>query len=267
MFKKSLMVLSIFMLFGCGATYQKPAYKISDIDMKIFFLRTNNLEHCIYPQLKGLNFEQASHAVYSKWSKAESLAMFKFHADNIRSIIGEHNARLIASDPASQQYFQKKFSQMDRNITNVDKKKCDDFKKVYYAEVRKMEENIKKSEKEQLARQKQAEKERKAREAYYATPQGQAELARQQYQQTLLAQQQMYQQQLEAQRQNYQWQQLGNTITNSLNSLANTMNQQANMYNSMTRSMPVYQYQAPSTSSSTCYSYGVGNNMIHCKHR
>lgn len=266
MFKKSLIVLNTILLVGCGtnnAYYQQnPQYKISDEDTKKWIVEGNKIEQCLFSkQRKNKSFNSLPDI-------EKQLHFNKVIIGSLVNTIGVDNARLAMSDPVSIEYTQKQFKKFNHTeLVNFDAKWCKTEKREYAKALETAKQERKKQEKEALARKEQAEKERKAREAYLATPQGQADLARQQYQQALLAQQQMYQQQLEAQRESYQWQQLGNTITNSLNNLANTMNQQANMYNSMTRSMPVYQYQPPSSSSSTCYSYGIGNSMIHCKHQ
>lgn len=231
MLKKSLMALSIFMLVGCGSSnvYRsaEPIYKISDEHMKKVIFEQNNLEQCIYPQLKGLSYSEADRKVYSKKSEAEKITLSKFFQEGIIKIIGEQNFAKLSSDQSSQYYFSLQHSKFNNQNAKVNKAECSAFKKEYYPELKKVQNELRKAKEAELARQKQAEKERKAREAYLKTPAGQMELARiqqeRQHQEMVALQRQQLAQQKAMQNQ-MEWQQFNQQL-NQVNQQIQQINQ------------------------------------------
>ncbi|WP_118878931.1 DUF5358 family protein [Haemophilus haemolyticus] len=259
MFKKTLSVFSIFVLTACGSSYQfipqQPKYKISDEDMKEVVSVINKLEHCIHPELKGLTLEDADRKVYRKYSQEERILWNNAQLNTIVKVIGERDSRIIANDPASQAYFSEQHKKFNNNIANVDVNECKAFKRDYNNAISELRKQIQEQKKQAIAKQKaaeqqrkaqqiQAEKERKAREAYLKTPQGQAELARQQqaeYQRQMLAQQREYQQQmLEMQRQAAQqaaFQEFSNSISSGFRNMNQQIQQGTQFMNQMNQNM------------------------------
>ncbi|MFZ7241208.1 DUF5358 family protein [Avibacterium avium] len=262
MFKKLLLSSLVLVLTACSAS---PKYKISDEDARKWIAEWNQVLLCLYPKgYKTQNFN--------------TLSPEENHINNLisehmgKQIIGLNNYQLMQSDLASLAYLNKQFEKLKGyvNIPPVDPKRCNEFKKAYQIALKQVREQQKKQKAEELARRKQAAKEEAARKAFYATPEGQAYLARQQLiaqQQAMQAQMAMQQQQILQQQQELRQQQVMNAINSGLQSIANQMNQNTNMINSMTNqmrnSMPTYQYQAPS--STTCYQLMGGT--VRCNHR
>lgn len=258
MSKKYLSITVICsLLTACSSTnvIYTPKYKISDEDVKEIILIGNNLEHCVHPELKGLTFEEADKKVYRKYTQEERILWNNVHVNTIYRVIGERDATVIMNDPASQAYLAEKFTKYNNQIANIDPAECKTFKKEYKNTLHEIKKQIEIHQKQVIAQQKeeeqqrkkqqiQAEKDRKAREAYLRTPQGQAELARQQqlaYQQQMLEQQRQYQQQmLDMQRQAAQqatFQQFSNTINSGLQSVTQTMQKNTQLINQMNQNM------------------------------
>ncbi|MEH8031639.1 DUF5358 family protein [Gallibacterium anatis] len=261
MFKKLLLSSLVLVLTACSAS---PKYKISDEDAKKWIIEGNKVEQCLFPkEYKAKNFNSLS--------QEERYLQAMGALNTLAQVIGMHNYQLIGSDFLSKQYLQKQYEKFNHsNPISFDPKWCNALKKDYQIALKQIREQQKKQKAEELARRKQAAKEEAARKAFYATPEGQAYLARQQLiaqQQAMQAQMAMQQQQILQQQQELRQQQVMNAINSGLQSIANQMNQNTNMINSMTNqmrnSMPTYQYQAPS--STTCYQLMGGT--VRCNHR
>lgn len=265
MFKKSLLVASVVALVGCGSSNYssysaQPKYKISDEDTKKWIVEGNKREQCVFAkQYKNKSFKDLSPI-------EQQLHFNGVINASLVEVVGINNAQIIFSDPASQEYAKSQYSKFNHSEpVKFDQQWCSQQKKAYAQALKQLKREYEKEKKEALARQKQEEKERKARADYYASPQGQADLARQQYQQALLAQQRAYEQALAEQRQQQDFQNFTNILNQSINGITNSMNQSANLINSMANSMPRYQYQPQQSSSTTCYRLADG--IVRCNHQ
>lgn len=216
MFKKSFIALSFLALVGCGSSnyqshYQQaePKYKISDEDTKKWIIVGNKREQCVFSKLyKNKNFNELSPI-------EQQLYFNGVFWGSLAEVIGIDNVKIIASDPASLNYTGARYDKFNHtDPVHFDQQWCTKEKKEYVQALKRLKLEQEKQKKEELVRKRKAEKERKAREAYLATPQGQAELSRQQiavqHQQMMAQQQKMYNlmlaQQKAAQDQAY-WQQ------------------------------------------------------------
>lgn len=277
MFKKvkwAIIPILATVLTGCGSRYQnhynpyqfEPRYKVPDEIMKKAVLEQNNIEQCIYPELKGLTYAEAERKVYSKRTEAEKYALQKFFSDMVRNLIGEQKFYVLQNDPYSQDYFNAKHRQFNNQIANVNPKECAKLKKDYYRELKIAKVEIskakkqelarkKEAEKQELAKHKQAEKEKKAREAYYASPQGQAQLAQQQMYEKILAQQaanqrQMLAMQAEAEN-NRQWNEFNQSLQNFNQMIWQNNSRMMESFNNRPRNASCYN----AFGNINCYSY------------
>lgn len=206
---KSLLVILVFsLLTACVAV---PKYQISDYDMQQWILKQNAIEQCLYPEeyQKGI----ADPSAFAHISRNEKALLLELGRIVLVETIGQKNIQTMKNDYSSRVFFENQFRKFNHaNPTNLDEKWCNNLRKNYRATL----ENI---EKQQLAARKQAEKERKAREAFYATTQGQAFLAQQQLQRQQMAhqaylQRQQMQHEYNLQRQRQFQQQMRDTGTN-----------------------------------------------------
>lgn len=228
MLKKSLILASLFTLSACGSIIPPTAkYKISDEDTQKWIIEENRIEQCFFPkEWKSGNFSKLSQVDQAAMSHVRQLIIF--------SIVGQENYNTIANDPLSNQYLSQQFNKFNHSKPADFNKEWCDAQKVEFS---KLKSRIKEQQAQELARQKQAEKERLAREAYLASPEGQAYLAQQQ----LIAQQQAYEQQLMAARraaaQQNDFMNISNIINNGFNSMTQSMQQNTNSINQMTQQM------------------------------
>ncbi|MDO4698520.1 MAG: DUF5358 family protein [Pasteurellaceae bacterium] len=266
MLKKSVLIASVIALIGCGSsqysTYSsKPKYKISDEDTRRWIVEGNKFEQCLFPK-------EYSKGTFNRLSDEEKYLHDIFvYGKSLENTIGSIHSQTIFNDRPSFNYlFVQQFPKFNHSKkVAFDKQWCETVKKEYKQSLTQVKAEVKKAKERELARQKQEEKERKARADYYASPQGQADLARQQYQQALLAQQRAYEHALAEQRQQQDFQNFTNTLNQSISGITNSMNQRANLINSMANSMPRYQYQPPQNSSTTCYR--LANGIVRCNHQ
>ena len=239
MIKKLVAISSLFILAGCqNFGSSQILYKISDKDAKAIILKVNNAEQCIHPELSTMTLEEASNKIYRTYSQAEAMFWNDYMIPKKTiEVIGERNAKILFNNLASQQYASEKYNKFKNQITNIDQTECQNFKKEFKAQMINIEKYVKEEQEKQLAlqkieesqkmkqraeeeakkaqqqaeeeaRRKQAERKRKELEAYYRTPAGQMELARQQMakqhqemmaqQQAIMAQQQAMYRQREA---------------------------------------------------------------------
>ena len=105
----------------------EPKYKISETDMKILVRQLNNIEQCIFPSLGNPGYQK----IYDSWSTAENMTMFYFQQNLLRDLIGEQNALMIETDPASEKYFVQMHEKHNNQNANVDKERCEEFKPTY----------------------------------------------------------------------------------------------------------------------------------------
>lgn len=139
MIKKSLLALALSSLVGCSSLSlpnlgHEPLYKISDQDVKEWINQVNQVEHCIYPQLKGLSWEDADKQVYSKQSKTENYALvFLSHVTILPNVIGENATQILHSDETSRKYLSKKHKEFNHNnlTQELDTKTCNQLKKEF----------------------------------------------------------------------------------------------------------------------------------------
>lgn len=139
MIKKSLLALALSSLVGCSSLSlpnlgREPLYKISDQDVKEWINQVNQVEHCIYPQLKGLSWEDADKQVYSKQSKTENYALvFLSHVTILPNVIGENATQILHSDETSRKYLSKKHKEFNHNnlTQELDTKTCNQLKKEF----------------------------------------------------------------------------------------------------------------------------------------
>ncbi|MFQ1022980.1 DUF5358 family protein [Avibacterium paragallinarum] len=272
MLKKIPLLTIISLLASCGVLPDSPKYKLSDDDAKSLIIEMNKFEQCVFPDKYQVYRSQAKKPPLST---EEDILWKSYFINALSKIIGQKSMALMQSDSLSQKYVLEQVNKFNHDDpASFDKKWCENLKKEYKkgfailkTEIRRQKEAAAKMQEQAIREQKelveQEERERKARQAYYASPEGQRDLARQQYQQQLMAQQRVYEERLREQRQAYEWQQMNNMINGAINNIANTMQQNANFINSMTNSMPRYQYQPPQKSSITCYSLPGG--ITQCK--
>lgn len=211
MLKKISIIIFTLIISACSQDFYRtePKYKISDEDTKKIILISNELEQCIYPEVRKANGDkQKLERIYKKFSK-ERHQLFEYisFSEILPMVVGIDNAKIITGDQLSLDYFIKQFQKFN-NSNPVEpsadmKRRCNGIKQKFENELRKIENQNKK-----------AEKERKQREAYLKTPAGQAELAR--------LQQQQYQQEMI----NLQRQQINMQRAQMINQIENAKNQQ-----------------------------------------
>lgn len=173
MLKKSFVLTAIFTLSACSLSPQ-PAYKISDIHMQNFIMQKNALAQCLFPK----EYKAQKINALSDENKMLYEAMQTVILDGI---IGKNNLHIIFTEPLSYRYFAQQYFKWDNsNIVNFDAAWCKQIKDTYKATYKLAKDKV---------RQQKAEQ--KAREAYLASPAGQAELAQQRM---LMQQQQMHNQ-------------------------------------------------------------------------
>ncbi|MDY2947281.1 MAG: DUF5358 family protein [Mannheimia varigena] len=259
--KTGLLIISSAILSACtnntlynsSLTSSEPKYKISDEDTKRWIIEGNKVEQCVFNK-------EYRNKDFSKLTQIEqTLHTKEVYRSTLISVIGENNVQIINSDPASQRYVEQQFQKFNHaEPAKFDKKWCQDIKRDYQIELNKLKNEqkeqatlMKKRKLEDQKRQEQLEKESAARQAYYATPQGQAALVQQQ----MLAQQQAMQQQMAAQQQQMyeaqQWNQLNQQIQNMNQSIQQSNQQMMQMYNNRTKNVSCYN----ALGNVTCYSY------------
>lgn len=232
MLKKSLLLVSLFTLSACSSLIPATAkYKISDEDTQRAIIESNKMEQCLFPkQYKSGNF--------STLSEEERALIQNGQRYFLASIIGSQNLNIIDSDALSKQYAIQQWNKFNHSRpADFTKEWCNTQKNYFNTALKQLKAQIQQQKDQELAKQKQAEKERLAREAYLASPEGQAYLAQQQ----LIAQQQAYEQQLMAARraaaQQNDFQNISNIMNNGLNSMAQSMQQRTNAIDQMTQQM------------------------------
>lgn len=275
MLKKLTAISAVLLLAGCqNFNSPKIAYKLSDEDAKKWIIEVNKMEQCVFAkEYQAKNFNNLSNEerfLYDNGVIKSTLAR----------IIGGQNMQIIASDPASQQYTIAQYQKFNHSEkATFDPQWCEAQKRDYNQALKQLRAEIKKRNAEQIAKEKELERQRKAEADFYASKEGQAYLAQQQ----LMVQQQNLQNQMALQqqaqriayerqiaaereaRQRAEFQDLSNTIINGLNNMNNSVSQTTQMINSMTQSMPRYQYQPQQSSSSTCYR--LTNGIVRCNHQ
>ena len=218
---KSLLAILVFSLLTACETVPEAKYRISDYDIQQWILRANTIEQCLYPK----EYQKGTMDQFANLSRNEQELLRELKIMALDEIVGQKNSRTIMNDYRSKSFFDSQHRKFNHfNTTNLDKKWCNNLRKNYRT-------TLKNIEKQQLAARRQAEKERKARDAFYATPQGQAALAQQQMQQQQMAhqaylqhqqmrhQQEMQEQQMRHDRQMQQQRQIErmrNSIQNSM---------------------------------------------------
>lgn len=275
---KIVMVIMYAGITGCGVTkyqaYQsiiesiestEPRYKLSDIDAQHWIIESNKVEQCLfYNEWKNHNF-------YNLSKEEKDLLNYFVNLKTLIRLIGEDSFKIIQLDKKSQEYADFKFRKFNHSEPVIfDNTWCQSLKSEYAISLNKLRAQIKAQREQEKAKQQQAEKERIAREAFLATPQGQAYLAQQQMiarQQAMqYQQQQMLQQQMAAQAQlerQQAWQDLNNSIQQSTQSLTNTLNNNTQMINNtnhqmMMRNNQMMQNWAPNNGTIDCYRLGDG---------
>ena len=171
MLKEPLILIAIFTLSACSLSPQ-PAYKISDIHTQTFIMQNNALAKCLFPN----EFKTQKMGTLSEENKMLYTAM---QATLLEGIIGKNNINIVLNDPLSLQYFSQQYWKFNNSaVPNFDEAWCKEAKSAYKATYKIAKEKVKQQKAEQ-----------KAREAYLASPAGQAELAQQRM---LMQQQQMH---------------------------------------------------------------------------
>lgn len=273
---KKLTTLSLLMLLaGCqNLSGPKIAYKLSDEDAKKWIIEGNKVEQCVFAkEYQAKNFNNLS-------NEEKFLYQNGVLNSTLANIIGIQNFQMIQNDPASQQYTMVQYQKFNHSEkATFDPQWCEAQKRDYNQALKQLKAEIKKRNSEQIAKEKELERQRKAEADFYASKEGQAYLAQQQLmvqqqnlQNQMALQQQAqriaYERQLAAERaarQRAEFQDLSNTIINGLNDMNNSVSQTTQMINSMTQSMPRYQYQPQQSSSTTCYS--LTNGIVRCNHQ
>lgn len=217
MLKKVSLVTVVPIIVSCSVLPEGPKYKLSDSDAKQLVIEINKFDQCL--------FADRYKAKDSYRSEEEVFLGRTYFSEILSTIIGQNNVIIIQNDVLSQKYATEQFNKFNNNRpVSFNKEWCEELKvkyKILKTKLHKEKEQISKRQQKVIKEQKefaeQEEKARKARQAYYASPEGQRDLARQQYQQQLMAQQQMYQEQLRQQRQAYEFQQMSNMINGAIN--------------------------------------------------
>lgn len=131
---KKLSVLGLAtLLAACTSSPKEPKYKISNEEMQAILLWQNNIEQCIYPQLRNLPYAEAERLVYSRASQEEKVVMAYYFKNNIRSVIGDFNYGILSSDEASQDYFDKLHKAQNHQLaTGISYQECEVLKARFY---------------------------------------------------------------------------------------------------------------------------------------
>lgn len=272
---KKLTALSLLVFLTSCQNLNSPkiAYKLSDEDTKKWIIEVNKVEQCVFAkeyQAKNSN----------NFSNEEKYLYKKAGLNTLANIIGMENIQIINNDPISQKYAMDQYHKFNHNEkATFDQQWCEDQKRDYNQALKQLKVDIKKFNAEQAAKEKEAERQRKAEADFYSSKEGQAYLAQQQLmvqQQNLQnqialqqqAQRVAYERQLAEERaahQNAEFQNFSNTLINAVNNMNNSMAQTTQMINSITQSMPRYQYQPQQPSSTTCYRLTSG--IVRCNHQ
>lgn len=262
--------LLTFVLLTPSLCIAAPKYKISDANVRKWIIEGNKAEQCLFPNMNSVSPTPTTYILHKRY--VYELPLIK--------VIGLQNTNTIFSDIESGQYLERKFRRFNHaKPATFSSEWCENLKQQYARDIPAANQWI--AQQEALQKQAQQAQEEQARQAFYATPQGQAYLAQQQLlQQQQNAQQQAYynqqqileQQRLERERQerNQAWQDLGNTIQQSVNSLTNTMQNNTQMLNNMNNQMMQNNQQMMQNwgsnrgGSVTCYKLGTG--ITHCNY-
>lgn len=274
MLKKLTAISALLLLTGCqNLTSYQIAYKLSDEDAKKWVVEGNKIEQCLFAkEYQTRNFNNLS--------DEERQLLWKGVVNELSLIIGGQNAQLIDNDLASARYARSQFQKFNHSEQAMfESQWCDALKRDYSQALKQLRAEIKKRKAEETAREKNLERQRKAEADFYASKEGQAYLAQQQ----LMLQQQNLQNQVElqqqaqrmayerqlaaerAERQSEEFQDFVTSMQNSINGVTNSMAQTTQMINSMTQSMPRYQYQPQQSSSTTCYR--ITSGIVRCNHQ
>lgn len=114
--------------------YPNAKYKISDDQVNALILKVNGGEKCIYPELKGLNYEQAEEKVYSKWSEAENQAWeFWQRTYVLPEIIGKKHTKTLLEDEGSFYIYSEKHDFLNHQEGSMSEAECKKFQKKFLA--------------------------------------------------------------------------------------------------------------------------------------
>ena len=274
MLKKLTAISALLLLTGCqNLTSHQIAYKLSDEDAKKWVVEGNKIEQCLFAkEYQTRNFNNLS--------DEERQLLWKGVVNELSLIIGGQNAQLIDNDLASARYARSQFQKFNHSEQAMfESQWCDALKRDYSQALKQLRAEIKKRKAEETAREKNLERQRKAEAVNYIRTVKGAYLAQQQpmlQQQNLQtqvelqqqAQRMAYERQLaaeRAERQSEEFQDFVISMQNSINGVTNSMAQTTQMINSMTQSMPRYQYQPQQSSSTTCYR--ITSGIVRCNHQ
>ncbi|QPB43606.1 DUF5358 family protein [Rodentibacter haemolyticus] len=238
MLKKSISLSFVAILTACGIL-QFPKYVVSDEDLKKLAIAENQVDQCVNTDFvkKIQNKQKLSDDEFIEAKVRLEVLQNNSRGVLLGDIIGREKVEIIKNDFLSAQNFLNRYNPKlaSLNIPPLGKVQCAVVKKNYMQVVQAKKAELKQQIANQKIQAKEAEKARKAREAYYQTPEGQAELARQQqerHHQEMMALQRQQMGQLQAAQNAMQFQQQMNQM--------NQMNQQMQQ-----RSMQMLQMATP----------------------
>ncbi|MCQ9329110.1 DUF5358 domain-containing protein [Pelistega suis] len=112
----------------------KAQQSLSDEQVRQWVTEVNNAEHCMYPQLAGLNTEQATQIVYSKISPAELQLWGSVQLQLLKKVIGEQAFVVLSNDMTSLNQARAQFLQLNhQNVTGMSATECALFKQEFSA--------------------------------------------------------------------------------------------------------------------------------------
>lgn len=220
MLKKILFTLLILLnaMPALAASNNKPKYKLSDSNAKKYWVEMGKLAQCVNPNLSD---------------PTQKMVLEQYKHRIIHYIIGEKNYQTLNSDVRSIEYMKIAIDKANDALAKenflfpqLSTSDCNQLKQEFNNQVYAW----------QIRQQ-------PTQQNFYSTPQGQAYLAQQQLiqqQQQIIEQQRMERERQEKLR---AWQDLGNTIQQSAQSLTNTLNNNTQMMNNMSNQIQMNNQQ------------------------
>ncbi|MDK4575277.1 DUF5358 family protein [Kingella kingae] len=160
--------LLTFVLLTPSLCIAAPKYKISDADVRKWIIEGNKAEQCLFPNINSVSPTPTTYILHKRY--VYELPLIK--------VIGLQNTNTIFSDIESGQYLERKFRRFNHaKPATFSSEWCENLKQQYARDIPAANQWI--AQQEALQKQAQQAQEEQARQAFYATPQGQAYLAQQ----------------------------------------------------------------------------------------